>query len=107
VLKTESTNSQQLAEGGELCLGVIDGCGTDQKIELAVCEKQPGDMHLELRLVAWGDGIGWYRQQTLALPADLSVFEGLIGRARRVVSRRSRRSQTRGKVLTFPTSRPG
>jgi hypothetical protein len=100
VLKTDDANLQPLAEPSELCLGVTDGCGSDQKLELVLCEKS-GDRRLELRLVAWGEGIGWYRQQTFGLPADLSVFEGLIGRARRLMSRRSRRSAIRGKLLTF------
>ncbi len=102
MLKTDDTNLERLAEPSELCLGVMDGCGTDQKLELVVCEKQPDDTRFELRLVAWADGIGWYRQQTLVLPRELAALDGLIRRARRLTSRRLPRHQIRGKVLAFP-----
>jgi hypothetical protein len=34
VPKTDDTNLQPLAEPSELCFGVMDGCGNDQKLEL-------------------------------------------------------------------------
>jgi hypothetical protein len=103
VLKTDHTVPKRLTECGELCLGAVDGCSADQKVELILCEKEPGDAYFELRLVAWADGIGWYRQQTIALPGELRALEGLVRRARGLISRSAPPHPLQGKVLAFPT----
>lgn len=107
MLKTENTTLERDPERGDLCLGVVDGCKADQKLELVLCEQQSGSPCLELRLVAWDEGLGWYRQQTLALPAELTMLDVLIHRARRLMSRRTQRDQSRGAVLNFPLAPAG
>ncbi len=49
-------------KGRETCLGVIDGRRDDEKLELACRESDTGALELVLRLVSWGEGIGWYPQ---------------------------------------------
>ncbi len=87
-------------KGRETCLGVIDGRRDDEKLELACRESDTGALELELRLVSWGEGIGWYPQRTLALPPDLAGLRLLLRRGERRTGGLIRRQETR--VLPFP-----
>lgn len=68
----------------EACLGVVEGRRGAEKIEL-LCRRDPsGTVEVELRLLAWGEGIGWYTQKTLPLaPDQLGALRALLRRAER------------------------
>ncbi len=41
----------------------------DTRLEVALMHDGAGNTEVELRSLIWGDGLGWYRQQTLTLDA--------------------------------------
>jgi hypothetical protein len=42
----------------------------DTVLEVALIHNDDGASHIELRCMTWGEGLGWYRQKTLALDRD-------------------------------------
>lgn len=89
----------------EVCLGVIDGRQEGEKLELACRENEFGTVEVELRLLAWGEGIGWYCQRTLPLPGNLAGLRVLLRRAERLGRGRSAERRAGGRVLSFPRLR--
>jgi len=90
----------------EEILTTIAGMSSDSRLEVALCTGSAEGRYLELRRLSWGEGIGWYRQQTLRL--DAAEAEGLLLALRG--SRNKWREQTeepRGKVIPFPTITDG
>jgi len=86
----------------EFCLGVIDGRQEGEKLELACRETQSGTLEVELRLLAWGEGIGWYPQRTLPLPPELAHLRALLRRAERLTGRQRGAGEVGARVLPFP-----
>ena len=87
---------------GAICLGVLDGRQRDEKLELLVRTTAAGAAEVELRLLAWGEGIGWYPQRTLPLPGDLALLRALLRRAERL-SRRGAHAAGSARVVPLPT----
>jgi len=86
----------------EVCLGVVDGEQEDQKLELRCRETETGTVEVELRLLAWGEGIGWYSQRSLPLPADLAGLRVLLRRAERHTRARGSERQAGARIVAFP-----
>jgi hypothetical protein len=61
----------------EEILTTITSSNPTSCLEVAVCTDSQGERKVELRRLSWGEGIGWYYQQTLCL--DPSEAEGLLG----------------------------
>ena len=80
----------------------ITSSDPDTLLEVALGADDEGLPTLELRRLSWGEGVGWYRQQTLRLHA--SEAEGLLSALRGNRSHwreRSSASPAR-KVIPFP-----
>lgn len=86
----------------EFCLGVIDGRQVGEKLELICRENESGSAEVELRLLAWGEGIGWYAQRTLPLPPELAGLRVLLRRAERLTRARGIGSEAGARILPFP-----
>ncbi len=86
-------------------VGVLDGRHGDEKLELLVRETAAGAVEIELRLLAWGKGIGWYPQRTLPLPADLVLLRALLRRAESL-SRRGTRQDRGTRIVALPAHSP-
>lgn len=86
----------------EQCLGVIDGRHEGEKLELIYRENESGAGEVQLRLLAWGEGIGWYCQRTLPLPRDLACLRVLLRRAERFTRGRSARTEAGARILPLP-----
>lgn len=70
-------------------------------LEVAVGTDSQGGRQLELRRLSWGEGIGWYCQQTLSLNADETA--GLLQTLRASHFRwRDHLTIGRGTVIPFP-----
>ena len=91
-------------DGRERTLGVMDGRELGEKLELVCRETGSGAVEVELRLLAWGEGVGWYPQRTLPLPRDLAQLHALLRRAEAVTGRAASR-ETSSNVLRFPLPR--
>jgi len=74
----------------------------DPALEVALCTEATGGPHLELRRLSWGDGVGWYRQQTLQI--TVAEAEGLLLALRASRSKwKARVADPSRKVIPFPT----
>ena len=74
----------------------------DTVLEVVMTHDANGATGIELRHLAWGDGLGWYRQHTLKL--DGTTARDLI-QALGVVQRRTERQAVEPlarKILPFP-----
>lgn len=85
----------------ETTLATITGANPDTLLEITLCPGHADEQYLELRRLSWGEGVGWYRQQTLRLHADEA--EELLLALRGNRSKWRKHSQgLRGKVILFP-----
>lgn len=86
-----------------ISLGVTDGPQPGDKLELVFRRSEADGAEIELRLLAWGEGIGWYPVRTIPLPQRLAELRVLLSRAERVAARGHAQANTTGTVLPFPT----
>ena len=87
----------------EICIGVIPGRQQEEKLELLARLTPTGAVEIEFRLLAWGEGVGWYPQRTLPLPADFVLVRALLRRAERLSRRQTLHGKGGASVLPFPT----
>lgn len=82
----------------EEILTTIANTSPDTLLEVALCAGSEGGQRIELRRLSWGEGVGWYRQQTLRLDAAEAegLFQALRGKWR------DRSTRPAGKVIPFP-----
>jgi hypothetical protein len=86
-------------------LATIPQEGGATALEVAMTHDSPDDVSVELRYLAWGRGLGWYRQHTLKL--DGTAARDLV-RALGIVQRRVEHRLVEGlgsNVLPFPHPR--
>ena len=88
----------------ENIIGVIDGQSETEKVEILL-ERNPvsGD-RLHLRTLAWGEGIGWYPQKTIAFPCgQIATLQTILNQAGAILSTASRKAPSaKGQILPFP-----
>jgi hypothetical protein len=92
----------QLGDTLEVVLATIPQRSDNTMLELVMLPGADGSTNIELRSLAWGSGLGWYRQHTLQL--DGAAAHHLIqalGVVERRVERQDRDLLGR-KVLPFP-----
>jgi hypothetical protein len=85
----------------EKILTTIIGANKTSRLEVALGQDAQGGRMIELRRLSWGDGVGWYCQQTLRL--DPREAENLSWTLRG--SHRQWRDQVsghQGKIIAFP-----
>jgi hypothetical protein len=63
-----------ISQASEALLGSVCGEKNDQIIEVVMVEEE-GENRYEIRLLSFGEGIGWYVQKTL--PLDSSQAKAL------------------------------
>ena len=63
----------------ENIIAAIPQGSADTVLEVALIHDDSQDVHIELRYLAWGSGVGWYRQHTLKLdrPAAQALLRTL------------------------------
>jgi len=92
-----------ISQASEALLGSIYGEDNDQIIEVVIKEEEN---RFEIRLLSYGEGLGWYVQKTL--PIDSSQAEALV----KILSKTNNAAEkklirhddvsTFGKVIRFP-----
>ncbi|GEM_PF-1845066 len=99
--KKQAQNSALLVEQ---CIGVLDGRTSDEKLEVVQRDLGEGRLEVELRIVRWGEGVGWYVQRTLPIVSDITLLCALLRRAKRINQRLSSRAGTGAdaKVTVLP-----
>lgn len=85
-------------------IGIVDGLEENEKVEVVM---EPSGERLHIRLLSWGEGVGWYPQKTIALDhSELEAFQGLLNQAKlRSKIRRQTKTKLEGKVIPFPLHR--
>jgi hypothetical protein len=79
----------------------INGADPTSCLEVVVRADSQGKRKIELRRLLWGEGVGWYCQQTLRL--NLNEAEDLFWALRGSRNRwRDRPASEQGKVIPFP-----
>jgi hypothetical protein len=75
-------------------------------LEVVMVQRTVGSPEVELRTMIWGDGLGWYRQNTLILDQTgaRKLLSALSSVRRRLEPARAARhaNQDEGKVIPFP-----
>lgn len=89
----------------ELSLGIVGGRSAGEKLEVVYRETETGAVEIDVRLLAWGEGIGWYPQRTLPLTAHLGPLRALLRRAEGLARSGGRRRGT-ATVVAFPGGAP-
>jgi len=93
----------------ERVIGVLDGKNESEKVEVLLHSEKGEAGSLHLRLLSWGEGIGWYPQKTIELDCrSLAGLQNLCKKAEAYLkSERKRTPGSSGKIIPFPTKRPG
>ena len=88
----------------EEIIGRIPQDESELILEVALVHGDADDAHVELRHLAWGRGLGWYRQKSLRLeaPAAHSLLRALGQVRHRLVP--AGKAASAGKVIPFPGS---
>jgi hypothetical protein len=85
----------------EKILTTIVGVNQSSCLEVALGSDSQGEHTVELRRLSWGEGVGWYSQQTLRL--DAKEAENLLQALRQSQFKwRTRPAGKQGKVIPFP-----
>jgi hypothetical protein len=88
----------------EKILTTIAGANLTSRLEVALCLDSQGSRTVELRRLSWGDGVGWYCQQTLRLdPREAENLLWALKGGRR--KWRDQPSGRQGKIIAFPLQR--
>lgn len=90
-------------------IGVLEGRDGAEKVEVLLNRGQGRKGALSLRLLSWGEGIGWYPQKTIRLDSrQLRALQTLLKKVDLLPQPRKRgEGKRRGKVLPFPLGRSG
>jgi hypothetical protein len=87
----------------EEILTTIVGADQTSRLEVALSLDAHNRQTLELRRLSWGEGVGWYCQQTLCLGSQ--EIEDLLQVLRRSqIKWRAQCGRGQGKVIPFPSS---
>lgn len=91
----------------EQVIGVLDGKKESEKIEVMLNSEKGESGYLYLRLMSWGEGIGWYPQKTIELDCrNLNNLQTLCNKAEAHLKLvKNRPSVSTGKIIPFPTNR--
>lgn len=92
----------------EQVIGVLDGKNESEKVEVMLNSEKGETGRLHLRLLSWGEGIGWYPQKTIELDCrNLAALQTLCKKAEaHLKSERRRTPRSSGKIIPFPANRP-
>jgi hypothetical protein len=93
----------------EQVIGVLTGDNESERLEVLLHSEKGEAGRLHLRLVSWGEGIGWYPQKTIELDCrNLANLQTLCKKAEaHLKSERRKIPRSSGKVIPFPMKRPG
>jgi hypothetical protein len=78
----------------------------DHVLEVALIDDPAQGPRVELRTLAWGNGLGWYRQHTVTLDrASLQGLQRVLGQIQSHIRHSSPQRQS-ATVIPFPCAAP-
>lgn len=85
-------------------IGVLEGRDGVEKVEVLLNRGQGSKGEISLRLLSWGEGIGWYPQKTIRLDSrQLRALQTLLKKADMLLRPGGKEGmKIRGKILPFP-----
>lgn len=91
----------------ESIIGVLEGRDGAEKVEVWLDPEEGETGQVYLRLVSWGEGIGWYPQKTIELDCrQLGALHTILKRGEALCETQKRRvPRSVGKILPFHLSR--
>ena len=88
----------------ECVIGILEGRNETEKVEVHLTREGSTEEKLDLRLLSWGEGIGWYPQKTLALDCrEIDALQTILNRAKALIKTKNRQKpRARGELVPFP-----
>lgn len=88
----------------ESVIGILEGRNESEKVEVHLTHAGSSEERLDLRLLSWGEGIGWYPQKTIALNCgEIEALQTVLKRAKALIRTNNRqKSNTGGELVPFP-----
>ncbi len=88
----------------ESVIGVLEGRNESEKVEVHLTQSGSAEERLDLRLLSWGEGIGWYPQKTITLHCgEIDALQTILKRAKALIQTNNRQvSNARGELVPFP-----
>lgn len=87
----------------EHSLGLINGRGEHEKVEVVLSQADDGTREVKLILQSWGEGIGWYPQKTIALDlSQIGPLQRALGMAKGFVREGQPQEAYGGAILILP-----
>ncbi|MFQ5779548.1 MAG: hypothetical protein ACE5HN_02025 [Nitrospiria bacterium] len=91
----------------ERVIGILDGKDETEKVEVLLDCEQGEAAQIHMRLLSWGEGIGWYPQKTINLGCrHLGALQTVCKKAEALLKTQRRRApRPFGNVIPFPLNR--
>jgi hypothetical protein len=90
----------------ETVIATIPQDTSDHVLEVVLIDDQGQGPRVELRTLAWGNGLGWYRQHTVTLDsASLQGLQRTLGQLQSYIRHSTPRRQS-ATVIPFPCVPP-
>jgi len=88
----------------ESVIGILEGRSETEKIEVHLRQEGNAEERLDLRLLFWGEGIGWYPQKTIALDCrEIDALQTILKRVKALMLTKNRKKmRVRGALVPFP-----
>ncbi|MGH8056841.1 MAG: hypothetical protein ACREOH_06330 [Candidatus Entotheonellia bacterium] len=99
------SSREQSRDGGvrEYLLGLVNGRGEHEKVEVVLSQAEDGTCEVKLILQSWGEGIGWYPQKTIALDlSQIGPLQRALGMAKGFVREGQPQEAYGGAILILP-----
>jgi len=96
--------SEGETKGMESVIGILEGRNESEKVEVHLVQRGSAEERLDLRLLSWGEGIGWYPQKTIALNSgEIDALQTILKRAKALIQTNNREnSKSLGELVPFP-----
>jgi len=93
----------------ERMIGVLEGMERMEKVEVLLNRERGSKWEISLRLLSWGEGVGWYRQKTIRLDSrQLRALQTLLKKVDALLSAgRGKRDEDQREDTPLPSDRIG
>lgn len=101
----------------ESILGILNGKRENEKIEVLMERTESSTDCVQLRLLSWGEGVGWYPQKTIVFDCnEIGALQSILKQAEALIKQGKQKSldgkvaeitekNGMGKILPFPQPR--
>jgi hypothetical protein len=89
-------------------IGVLEGKNGSEKLEVLVDPDRKNGGQIHLRLLSWGEGIGWYPQKTVEIDCrQIDALQSYLGYAEALLKQdRAKEARQADPILSFSLKPP-